>query len=88
MEHYVDVSNLDPPEPLEVILDAVADLAQDDYLKVRHSRNPVPLYRMLRDMGYASAMHSPAPGHFEIYIWAMGQQPPPGVVAHSGGSGV
>ena len=78
MEHYVDVSNLEPPEPLEVILDAITDLPQGDYLKVHHRRNPIPLYGMLRDMGFESATHNPAPGHFEIFIWPKHQSPPGG----------
>ena len=84
MEHYVDVSALEPPEPLEVILDAIADLPPGDYLKVRHRRNPMPLYPMLSDMGYAYAMSSPGPGHFEILIWPRDMPPPPGVTPASG----
>lgn len=77
MQHYIDVSNLEPPEPLEVILDTIADLPANDYLRVRHRRNPNPLYRMLREMGYAWDMSNPAPGHFEIVIWPVAMPPPP-----------
>lgn len=84
MEQYVDVSDLEPPEPLEVILDAIADLPPGDYLKVRHRRNPVPLYRMLTDMGYVYALYNPSPGHFEIFIWLKDMAPPPGVASKSG----
>ena len=86
MEQYVDVSRLDPPEPMEVILDKLGELGEGDYLKVHHSRNPVPLFRILRDLSYESVMRSPSPGHFEILIWAKGQPPPPGVVSHSVGA--
>lgn len=86
MEQYVDVSDLEPPEPLEVILDAIADLPSGDHLKVRHRRNPVPLYRMLQDMGYAYTMQNPAPEHFDILIWPKDMPPPPGVAQASGSS--
>ena len=84
MEQYVDVSNLEPPEPMEVILDAIADLSPGDYLKVMHRRNPVPLYRMLHDMGYEYAMHNPAPEQFEIFIWPKDMAPPIGATPSTG----
>ena len=69
MEEIIDVSGLEPPEPLERILDALADLRQGDHLRVKHRRDPVPLYQMLRDMGYEWATTQLAPGRFEIVIW-------------------
>jgi len=51
MQHVLDVSNLPPPEPLERILDALADLPDGDSLKVILPRDPVLLYPMLRSMG-------------------------------------
>lgn len=69
MEQVIDVSRLLPPEPLERVLDALADLPSGGHLRVRHRRDPVPLYRMLRDMGYEWATTRLAPGRFEIVIW-------------------
>jgi len=69
MEQLIDVSLLEPPEPLEQILDALADLSPGDYLRVKHRRDPVPLYRMLRDMGYEWSTTQVAAGRFEIVIW-------------------
>jgi uncharacterized protein (DUF2249 family) len=69
MEQLIDVSLLEPPEPLEKILDALADLPPGDHLRVKHRRDPVPLYRMLRDMGYEWATTQLAPSRFEIVIW-------------------
>lgn len=84
-EQYIDVSDLEPPEPMEVILDAVADLPAGDHLRVRHRRNPTPLFRMLREMRYGWHMRNPAPGHFEILIWPEDMPPPPGVEAQTPG---
>lgn len=76
MQQQIDVSALEPPEPLEQILDALADLPSGDWLRVRHRRDPVPLYRMLRDMGYRWRTEFLAPERFEILIWPSDMQPP------------
>ncbi len=52
MDRTLDVSGLPAPEPMERILDALADLPLDDRLCVLHRREPYPLYDMLRRMGY------------------------------------
>ena len=69
MEQTIDVSELQPPEPLEQILDTLADLPQGDWLRVEHLRNPVPLYRMLQDMGYRWHTDCLAADQFVILIW-------------------
>ncbi|EGV20146.1 DUF2249 domain-containing protein [Thiocapsa marina] len=52
MDRTLDVSALPAPEPMERILDALADLPPGDRLCVLHRREPYPLYDMLRRMGY------------------------------------
>lgn len=78
MKQPLNVSDLEPPEPLERILDALADLPEGDYLQVLHRREPHPLYGMLRNMGYHWQTTCHAPDRFEILIWPakMGMQPP------------
>lgn len=78
MEQLVDVSDLEPPEPMEVILDVLADMPEGDWLRVRHRRDPVPLYRMLTDMGYRWDTRCLAPGRFEILIWPVDMPRPDG----------
>lgn len=84
MEHRLDVSELEPPEPLERILDALADLPPGDWLRVFHRREPFPLYRMLQDMGYS--WHTrPGPGTgIEMFVWQDGS-PAPHDIAHEVG---
>ncbi|MEW8508430.1 MAG: DUF2249 domain-containing protein [Candidatus Thiodiazotropha sp.] len=53
MEQQLDVRELEPPVPLERILEALEILSMDDWLLVRHSREPYPLYSLLREMGFA-----------------------------------
>ena len=47
MEHLLDVSTLEPCEPLELTLSATRDLSTGDYLKVVHRREPHPLFPLL-----------------------------------------
>lgn len=65
----LDVSELPPPEPLDRILTALADLRHGEYLRVLHRREPWPLFPMLEQAGYAYRMRPHAPPGFEILIW-------------------
>jgi uncharacterized protein (DUF2249 family) len=78
----LDVSGLEPPEPLERILDTLADLPEGHWLRVTHRRDPVPLYRMLKEMGYHWHTERRAPDHFEIRIWPLGMDDPGGDTEH------
>lgn len=82
-EQLIDVSQLEPPEPMERIMDALADLPESAWLRVRHRRDPVPLYRLLRNMGYAWDTRCVNPGQYEILIWPQDMQPPGGVGAEA-----
>ena len=68
-EQVIDVSTLEPPEPMERIIDTLADMAPGDWLRVLHRRDPTPLYRILRDMGYRWETRHLGPARFEILIW-------------------
>jgi hypothetical protein len=76
MERLLDVSALEPPEPLTRILDALDDLQRDDWLRIRHRREPYPLYGMLRDMGFAWRTDW-NPAGLEILVWHDDRPPPP-----------
>lgn len=77
MEHRIDVSGLEPPEPMERILDALADLPEGDWLLVHHRRDPRPLYPLLRNMGYRWATHPHSPTDVDILIWPADMPEPP-----------
>ncbi|WDE13800.1 DUF2249 domain-containing protein [Thalassomonas haliotis] len=51
-EIYLDVSELAPPDPMTKILMALAELQAGQYLRVAHSREPVPLYEKLQVAGW------------------------------------
>ena len=78
MEKMIDVSDLEPPEPMERILDQLADMRPDDWLRVRHRREPFPLYNLLKGMGYRWSTRRGETTAYEIYIWPEDQPPPAG----------
>lgn len=68
MDVALDVSALEPPEPMERVLEALGELAEGDRLRVVHRRQPFPLYDLLRQMGHEWET-TEAQGRFEILIW-------------------
>lgn len=72
MRIELDVSELQPIEPLERILDALPSLQAGDWLDVRHRQQPYPLYNLLREGGFAWRVRSTGPARFEIQIWRQG----------------
>lgn len=69
MEHYLDVSMLEPCEPMERILEAIKGLADGDYLLARHRREPHLIYPMLEQAGFAWRTEQAGPSEFQIFIW-------------------
>ena len=65
----VDARGLDPPEPMERILDALAMLEKGQRVRLRIHREPFPLYRLLERNGYAWQTIDDAEQGFEVLIW-------------------
>ena len=74
MAQILDVRRLAPPEPMERILDALADLPTGGRVRVLHRREPFPLYDLLRRMGYGWRTQG-AEDRFEMLIWALDAPP-------------
>ncbi len=68
-ERLLDVSALVPPEPLERVLQAIQLLQPGEYLRVRHRREPFPLYPLLEEGGYDYRTQPGRDVAFEIFIW-------------------
>jgi uncharacterized protein (DUF2249 family) len=65
----LDVRGMEPPEPLERVLETIGDFVAGDRLKLIIDCEPFPLYRILDNNGYA---HVTVPGTVsqrEITIW-------------------
>ncbi len=65
----VDVKQLAPPEPMTVILTALAQLTSEQCLLVSHRRQPFPLYEKLQQAGwdYHCQMHDE--GNISLFIY-------------------
>lgn len=68
-ENLLDVRDLTPPEPLERVLTAIGSLGKGQYLRVRHHREPFPLYPILQKSGFAWLTQPGLEAPFEIFIW-------------------
>ncbi|HJP36977.1 MAG TPA: DUF2249 domain-containing protein [Gammaproteobacteria bacterium] len=72
MERYLDVSRLEPPEPLESILSSITTLGPGQFLRVYHSREPFPLYSLLEQQGFDWRSCSDEQDMYHVFIWHVG----------------
>ena len=70
----IDVSELAPPEPMKVILTALANLEQGDCLLVTHRRQPFPLYEKLIQAGWAYHCKVHTDDHISLFIYRQVEQ--------------
>jgi len=68
-ERTLDVTELEPCEPLEQTLAAVADLGPGEFLRVLHRREPLPLYPLLQELGCDWSCRSGRNSAIELLIW-------------------
>ncbi|MCK9531514.1 MAG: DUF2249 domain-containing protein [Gammaproteobacteria bacterium] len=77
-EHVLDVSELEPPEPLVRTLEAAEALAPGDYLRMLHRRDPCLLPDNLRSRGFCFQQRPGVRTAVEVFIWregdALGEQ--------------
>ncbi|MCG8426277.1 MAG: DUF2249 domain-containing protein [Chromatiales bacterium] len=69
MEITLDVSELEPCEPLEQTLSAIDQLQPGDFLHVFHRREPLLLFPLLEKKGVGWHCREGGPAGYEIYIW-------------------
>lgn len=72
----LDARGLEPPEPLERALAAVALLRPGQRLRLRIHREPFPLYGILDGMGCPHRCEALADGSFLVLIEPPGAAPP------------
>ncbi len=48
----IDVSELEAPEPMRIILNALATLTKAQRLVVTHRKEPLPLYPKIIELGF------------------------------------
>lgn len=65
----IDVSGLEPPQPMERIFARLPRLQTGQLLRVRHRREPFPIYPMLAQAGFEHCCIRTGAESFQIYIW-------------------
>ena len=68
MERYLDVSTLEPCEPLERSISAAQQLETGDFLHILHRQEPRLLFPLLRDSGYQWEQTFSGRG-VEVFVW-------------------
>ncbi len=71
-EIVLDVSELEPPEPLVLSLAACEQLERGAYLRLLHRRRPCLLYDNLAQRGFASETRVGRRVACEVFIWRDG----------------
>ena len=64
----IDARGLEPPEPFERVMEAIAELEPEGEILLILNREPVPLYRVLERNGYCWNTTGFDDGRFEILI--------------------
>jgi uncharacterized protein (DUF2249 family) len=67
-EIHIDARDLEPPEPLEKVLQALALLRPGQSIHLLLPREPFPLYPILAARGYGYATHMNTDGSYVILI--------------------
>lgn len=65
----LDTRDLEPPEPLEQVLEALSRLEKGQRIRMLNRREPYPLYTILTREGVCHETRCIPSGDFEILIW-------------------
>ena len=67
-EVLVDARGLEPPEPMERLMQALTLLRRDQSIRLLLHREPFPLYSILAERGYGHDTRMEADGSYVILI--------------------
>lgn len=73
-ERLLDVTALEPPEPLERALEAVGRLRTGQYLRLLLRREPFPLYAVLDEDGFLHLGRRGTRSPYEVFVWRRGDE--------------
>ena len=68
-EVLLDVSDLEPPEPLVLTLEAAEQLQPGQYIRMLHRREPCMLYDNLDDTVFRHYQRKGTSSAVEVFIW-------------------
>ena len=69
-EVVLDVSELEPPEPLVLTLEAAEQLLPGQYLRMLHRRDPCMLFGNLDDNHFKYYQRKGTSSAVEVFIWS------------------
>lgn len=70
----LDVSDLEPPRPMQEICQTLTNLQQGQLLHVKHRREPVPLFAILAQQQFDYRHREESEGNHHIWIWHQGDE--------------
>ncbi len=70
----LDVSDLEPPEPLIRTLEALRNLPPGHCLQMIHRMRPALLYGEAAEMGYDSETRRDRQGRCRVFLWRRGDR--------------
>jgi uncharacterized protein (DUF2249 family) len=68
-EILLEVHDLQPPQPMELALDALDKLQLGEYIKMVHRMQPFPLFKILDENSFRYRVTDSDTSAFDIYIW-------------------
>ncbi len=68
-EIFLDVSELEAPEPFTEIIKLTKKLTRYSYLRIIHHREPFPLYSVLQENGFDFYTKKESGSEYTILIW-------------------
>lgn len=71
---FVDVSEVPPPEPLAIAMEAAEQLLPGQYLHIHHWREPLLLYQRLLKKQFNYETCQGDAESCEIFVWRVGDQ--------------
>lgn len=74
-ERLIDVSELEPPEPFEAVLQLIGEIQDGEYVRMLHRKQPLPLIQLLKEQGFECIIQSGQQTRWEIVIWNKQDKP-------------
>ena len=65
----IEVYELQAPQPMELVLDALDTLQPGEHIKMIHRMQPFPLFKILDENGFRYKVKDSDISAFDIYIW-------------------
>ena len=73
-EILLDVTDLEPPEPLVLTLEAVEQIQPGEYVRMLHRRDPCLLYSKLEENNFQFRQRKGEQSEVELFIWRKGDE--------------